>query len=43
MLRNSVLIKHATSHMVANIKTEKDDMKGLPMFDSTNVVNRSKR
>ena len=29
--------------MVADSKTEKDDMKDLPMFDSTNVVNWSKR
>ena len=29
--------------MVADIKMEKDDVKGLPMFDSTNVVNWSKR
>ena len=29
--------------MIADIKTEKDDMMGLPMFDSTNVANWSKR
>ena len=29
--------------MVADSKTEKHDLKGLPIFDSTNVVNCSKR
>ena len=29
--------------MVADNKGEKDDIKGLPSFDSTNVVNWSKR
>ena len=29
--------------MVTDSKTEKEDIKGLPMFDSTNVVNWSKR
>ena len=33
----------STSNMVEDSKTEKEDMKGLPKFDSTNVVNWSKR
>ena len=33
----------SSSNMVADTKEEKDDMKGLPLFDSTNVVNWSRR
>ena len=32
----------STSNMVADSKTGKEDMKGLPMFNWTNVVNWSK-
>ena len=32
----------SSSNMVADTKGEKDDMKGLPLFNSTNVVNWSK-
>ena len=33
----------SSSNMVADTKGEKDDMKGLPLIDSANVVNWSKR
>ena len=39
----SKYLSMSTSNMVADSKTEKKDMKDLPMFDSTNVVNWSKR
>ena len=37
------MVVMSSSYMVADIKGEKDDMKDLPLFDSTNVVNWSKR
>ena len=45
MNTNRVLLKHVYFQhgSIADIKTEKEDKKGLPMFDSTNVVNWSKR
>ena len=33
----------SSSNMVANINLEKEELKGLPVFDMTNMVNRSIR
>ena len=38
-VKKSVLVKHAYVQHGSKNKTEKDGVKGLPMFDLTNVVN----
>ena len=37
-----MLKRMSSSNMVADINLEKDELKGLPIFDTTNVVNWSK-
>ena len=43
MLRKVCELSMSTSNMVADNKAEKDDIKGRPLFDLTNLVNWLKR